>query len=372
MNNIPILDLRPGIQDIFESLMPDLQKLILSGNFVMGEHVKALEEEISQYLSSKHVITMNSGTDALIIGLRALGVEAGDQVITSAFTFFATGEAVSIIGAEPVFADIDPLTFNIDPLSIKDKLSSKTKAIIPVHLYGQAAEMDAIKEIAQQNNLKILEDAAQAFGAEYKGQKLGTLGMAGAFSFFPTKNLGAFGDGGMLVTDDPHIAKQAQMLRVHGSSTKYHNEFIGMNSRLDEIQALILRKKLSHINKYNASRQQAARLYQKHLSHLPQITLPSQSTDATHIYHQYTIRVPSRDLIYEHLEDLGVQCMIYYPVPLHKLPVYKSTYKHISLPHTEQAASEVLNLPIWPEINEEQIRYICQSIEQALSRVHKA
>jgi len=364
---IPLLDLTPEIEALWDELLKAIQGVLKSGQFILGPNVKAFEEEVAQYLGVKHAIGVNSGTDALVIALRALGIGPGDEVITTPFTFFATAEAISHVGATPVFVDIDPQTFNINPELIEPAITPRTKAILPVHLYGQAADMDPIMELAEKYNLKVIEDTAQAFGGEYKGRKLGTIGDAGCFSFFPSKNLGAFGDGGLIATNNDEIAEMARMLRVHGARQKYYNEIIGYNSRLDEIQAAILRVKLPHIDEWNEARRQAAKRYNELLKDVPGIRTPYEVPYAKHVYHQYTIRVMNgkRDNVKQFLADEGIGTMIYYPVPVHKLPVYANSNCH--LPEAERAAGEVLSMPIWPEIAEETQIHIARGLEEALA-----
>jgi dTDP-4-amino-4,6-dideoxygalactose transaminase len=363
---IPVLDLTSEIEALWDELMAAIQGVLKSGQFIMGPNVKAFEQEVAAYLGVKHAVGVNSGTDALVIALRAAGIAPGDEVITTPFTFFATAEAISQVGATPVFVDIDPRTFNINPDLIEPAITPRTKAILPVHLYGQASHMDPIMELAEKYNLKVIEDTAQAFGGEYKGRKLGTIGNAGCFSFFPSKNLGAFGDGGLIATNDDEVAEIARMLRVHGAKKKYYNEVIGYNSRLDEIQAAILRVKLPHIDEWNEARRQAAKRYNELLKDVPGIVTPYEAPYARHVYHQYTIRVPDgmRDKMKQFLADQAIGTMVYYPVPVHKLPVYAgSNYR---LPESEKAAGEVLSLPIWPKILDETQARVAKVLEATL------
>lgn len=343
---IPIYDPTPEINELWDELNAAIQGVLRSGHFIMGPNVKAFEEECARYLGVKHAIGLNSGTDALVIGLRAMGIGPGDEVITTPFTFFATAEAISAVGATPVFVDIDPRTYNIDAALIKPAITPRTKAIIPVHLYGQMADMSAIMAIAREHNLLVLEDVAQAMGAKQNGRQAGTIGHAAAFSFFPTKTLGAFGDGGMLTTNDDAVAEIARMLRVHGSKKKYHNEVVGYNSRLDEIQAAILRVKLPHLEKNNAARREVAKRYNELLKDVPGIVTPYESPGNECAYHQYTIRVEGgrRDAVAAALEKAGVQTMVYYPVPMHRLPIYAPL--GLRLPIAERAAGEALSLPM--------------------------
>lgn len=366
-STVPVLDLRPEIQALWPQLNEAIQGVLRSSQFINGPEVKQLESEVATYLGAKHTVAMNSGTDALVIGLRALGVGPGDEVITTPFTFFATAEAVSILGATPVFVDIDPSTFNIDVRQIEERISSRTKAIIPVHLFGHAAQMGPVLEIAKRRQLLVLEDVAQAFGGSFEGRKLGTLGDAGTFSFFPSKNLGAFGDAGMLATNNAGLAARCKSLSTHGSRKKYYNEEVGYNSRLDTLQAAILRVKLPRITAVNDGRRAAAARYAMLLEqHVPSVVPPIEQSYARHVYHQYTVRVPGgrRDTIKEKLQVRGIETMIYYPVPLHKLPVYQGRYG--TFPETERAAAEVLSLPIWPEIDQGTQERIVTELKRAL------
>lgn len=360
MQKIPILDLKPEIEMLREELMLAVEAVVNSGHFIMGPNVAAFEAEIAHYLGVKHAISVNSGTDALVIGLRAAGIGMGDEVITTPFTFFATAEAIEQVGATPIFIDIDPKSFNIDVTKIEAAITPSTRAILPVHLYGHAAEMQTISKLANRYHLKVIEDVAQAFGGEYKEQKLGTFGDVGCFSFFPSKNLGAFGDGGLLVTDDNTIAEEATKLRVHGAKKKYYNEQIGYNSRLDEIQAAILRLKLARIEDLNEGRRSAAATYNELLRNEKNVVTPIELPDSKHVYHQYTIRIKKgkRDAVQQALTQKGINAIVYYPVPVHLLPLYKQM--KWSLPLAEEASAEVLSLPIWPHIQQEvQERVVC-------------
>ncbi|MBZ0282413.1 MAG: DegT/DnrJ/EryC1/StrS family aminotransferase [Anaerolineae bacterium] len=352
-DKIPVLDLQPEIDMLWDELNAAFQRVVRSGHFIMGADVTHFEAEAAAYLGVRHAVGLNSGTDALLIGLRALGVGAGDEVITSPFTFFATAEAVTNLGAKPVFVDINPQTFNLDVEQVEAAITERTKVILPVHLYGHAAEMDPLLSLASRYNLKVLEDVAQAFSGEYMGRKLGTIGHVGAFSFFPSKNLGAYGDAGLLVTDDADVASAARMLRVHGAKKKYYNEVAGYSSRLDTLQAAILRVKLPYVDRWSKERRTAAGVYDSLLRDMHGITLPCQMDYARHVYHQYTIRIGEgrRDRVQKRLEEMGISTMIYYPVPLHQLPIYANLGYH--LPESEQAAAEVLSLPIWPQITPE-------------------
>ena len=359
---VPLLDLRAEIEYLWEELNEAIQQVLRSGTFIMGPNVKALEQEIAAYLGVKHAVALNSGTDALILGVHALGIRPSDEVITTPFTFFATAEAVSHFHAVPVFVDIDPKTYNLDVSQVRAKITPRTKAIIPVHLYGHAADMDPILEIAREYGLKVLEDVAQAFGGAYKGRKLGSIGDAGALSFFPSKNLGAFGDAGMLVTNNDEIAETVRMLRVHGARKKYYNERVGVNSRLDEIQAAVLRVKLRYLDEWNARRRAAAARYNQLLSEVPGITIPYEAPYAYHVYHQYTIRVHNgqRDRLQMLLKEAGIDTFVYYPVPLHRLPVYE--HRGDCLPEAERASRDVLSLPMGPLMNLETQQQVADKI----------
>lgn len=362
---IPILDLAPEIDELWGEIQAAMHKVVRSGQFILGPEVQAFEEEAAKYLGVAHAIGCNSGTDALVIGLRALGIGPGDEVITTSFTFFATAEAISILGAKPVFVDIEPNTFNIDPARLEAALTPRTKAIIPVHLFGHAAEMDAILAFATCHGLKILEDTAQAFGGNYRDQKLGTIGDMGAFSFFPSKNLGAFGDGGLITTNNDELAELARVLRTHGSRRKYQNDMLGYNSRLDELQAAILRVKLPHVDAWNEGRRAAAAYYEQMLADIDWIRIPTSTDYTNHVFHQYTIRVVGRDReqVRQHLENKGIGTMVYYPVPVHRLPVY--TAENWQLPVTDEAASQVLSLPIGPSLSEATVQRIADTLRTA-------
>lgn len=363
---IPPLDLSPEIKEHWEEYNSAFQDVLKSGQFIMGPAVRAFEDNVADYLKVEHAIGVNSGTDALVIGLRAIGVGTDDEVITTPFTFFATAEAISSVGAKPVFVDVDPYTFNINPQLIEKKITPKTKAILPVHLYGQGASMDSIVEIATKHNLKILEDTAQAFGGEYKSRKLGTIGDAGAFSFFPSKNLGGFGDGGLIVTNNDDVAETARMLRVHGARKKYHNELIGYNSRLDAIQAALLDVKLKYIDRDNELRQLAASRYSEMLCKHKSIEIPFISADVKHVFHQYTIKILNgdRNQVKEYLATNRIQTMIYYPVPMNQLPVYENDIK--GLPISDGLAEQILSLPIWPTIDIETQKTVVQKLQEVI------
>jgi dTDP-4-amino-4,6-dideoxygalactose transaminase len=358
---IPILDLSDETRDLWDELSTAILDVVRSGRFIMGPDVRAFETEVAGYLGARHAIGVNSGTDALVIALRALGVGPGDEVVTTPFSFFATAESISAVGATPVFVDIDPETFNIDPGEIEAAIGPRTKAVLPVHLFGRPAEIDAIVDLANEHGLAVVEDCAQSFGATVRGRKTGTFGAAGAFSFFPTKNLGAFGDGGLVVTDDDAVADAARMLRVHGARTKYHNEVVGYNSRLDSIQAAVLRVKLPHVDRANRLRREAALRYRDLLADVSALRLPE--VPENHVFHQFTVRVVEgdRDELASFLEERGIATMVYYPIPQDRLPAYAGAYPRF--PNSDAVAGQVLSLPVWPGIAEEVQRRVADAID---------
>ena len=362
---VPILDLQPQIEAHWDEFTAAFQRVLRSGHFILGPEEQAFEQEAAAYLGVRHAIGLNSGTDALFIALRALGVGPGDEVITTPFTFFATAEAISHVGATPVFVDIEDASFNLDLDLVERAITSRTKAIIPVHLFGRPCDMDHLMSIAAAHGLRVVEDCAQAFGATWKGLKVGTFGAFGCYSFFPTKNLSAFGDGGMLTTDDDNLAAEARMLRAHGSRKKYYNEAVGYNSRLDELHAAMLRVKLPLIDHWNVQRREVAACYHRALGYQASIILPE--IVAGHVFHQFTIRLKNghRDQVQVALADVGVQTIVYYPVPVHRLKLYQESHADKSFPIAEQMATEVLSLPIWPELDT--IRVVERFLEARIS-----
>lgn len=348
---IPILDLTAQYAQLKTSIDAAVSEVFAGGHYINGPNVAALEKEIAAYTGAAHAVGLNSGTDALHLALRALRIGPGDEVITVPFTFVATTEAIGIVGATPVFVDIDPRTYCMDPALVEAAITPRTRAIMPVHLYGQPADMDPILEIAQRHNLAVIEDCAQSIGADYGGHRTGALGTFGCFSFFPTKNLGAYGDGGMIVTNDAQLAQRVRALRAHGGRVKYHHEELGVNSRLDEVQAAILRVKLPHLEAWIAARRAVASRYDEALGALG-VTVPARVENTRHVYHQYTIRVQDRDRVARALLERGVQSMVYYPVPLHLQEVHRPLgYLPGAFPHSERAAQEVLSLPMYPELD---------------------
>ena len=370
---IPILNSKRQYEKIGKDIEKEVLEVLASGSYILGKHNKALQEEFSDYLGVKYAAGLNSGTDALHLALRALDIGRGDEVITTAFTFAATASAAGLAGAEPVFADINPDTFNIDPSKIEAAITPRTKAIIPVHLYGQPAEMDKIMEIAHRHNLKVIEDCAQSIGSEYKGRKTGTFGDFGCFSFYPTKNLGGMGDGGMIVCNDEKLYKRVLALRNHGGAVRYYHDELGTNSRLDEIQAAILRVKLPYIDEWNRARRENAARYTKMLAEYPEIKTPFEAADTYSVYHQYTIQIENRDAVHKLLNENGIGAMIYYPVPLHLQKMHKFLgYKEGDLPCAERAAKRVMSLPMFPEITEEEQQTVINSVIKCLNMTKQA
>ena len=360
---IPMVDLKVQYRQIKAEIEQDLHRVLEEAHFILGPNVHAFEEEAASYLGARYAIGCASGTDALQLALAAAGIGTGDEVITTPFTFIAAAEAICYLGARPVFVDIDPHTFNMDAKLIEAAITGRTRAILPVHLFGQPVDMEPLLELARHHDLRVIEDCAQSFGASISGRQTGTLGDAGCFSFFPSKNLGCFGDGGMITTDSQELAERLKMLRNHGSEQRYHHSIIGYNSRLDEIQAVILRAKLKRITAYNEGRRGAAHTYTERLAELPGITPPHEDGRGIHVYHQYTLLTPQRDAIMQALSDAGISSAIYYPIPLHRQEVFAQQYRHLSLPVSESVAERCLSLPIYPELESEQIHAIVDVIK---------
>jgi dTDP-4-amino-4,6-dideoxygalactose transaminase len=361
---VQVLDLKTQYQNMREEMDAAVLGVLESGYFILGPNVKALEKEVAEFCGCEYGVGLASGTDALRLAMDALDIGPGDEVITTPFTFIATANTISRAGASPVFVDIDPKTFNLDPVLVERAITERTRALLPVHLFGQVADMQAIMELAVRYNLPVIEDSAQAVGAAYKGQKACSFGVIGCLSFYPTKNLGAYGDAGMAVTCNPEMAQRLDVLRRHGGRIKYHAERLGYNSRLDEIQAAILRVKLRHLKDWNAARQKVAARYDELLADLP-VTVPYNAPESSHVYHQYTIRAPQRDELRAFLKEQGIGTMVYYPVPIHLQEMYASMgLEEGSLPEAEQAAKEVLALPIYPELTDEQVEEVASTIGQ--------
>jgi dTDP-4-amino-4,6-dideoxygalactose transaminase len=362
---VPLLDLKSQYASLRNQVVPAFEEVLDSQYFINGPAVKQFEEAIAEYCQTTSAVGVSSGTDALVLSLMALNIGAGDEVITTTFTFFATAGAIWRVGAKPVFVDIDPVTFNIDPVKIEAAVTDKTKAIIPVHLFGQCADMDAIMAIAAQHNLKVIEDAAQAIGCTYKDRKAGTMGDTGCFSFFPSKNLGGAGDGGMVTTNESDLAERLLDGRNHGSRPKYHHKWVGGNFRLDTLQAAYLLIKLPHLESWSEGRRKNAALYDNLLDDIEQVTTPTIAVGNVSIYNQYTIRVSQRDELRAALAEAEIGTEIYYPVCMHRQECFAELgYGAGDLPEAEKAASEVLALPIYPELTTDQISHVAHSIRQ--------
>jgi dTDP-4-amino-4,6-dideoxygalactose transaminase len=366
---VPLLDLKAQYATIREEVRAAVDRVMESQHFILGPEVEALEAEVAAYSGCRFGVGVSSGTDALLLALMALEVGPGDEVITTPFTFFATAGSVHRLGAKPVFVDIEPASFNLDPAKIAAAVTKRTKAIIPVHLFGQCAEMDPIMDIACRHRLAVVEDAAQAIGAEYRGRRAGSMGAAGCFSFFPSKNLGGFGDGGMITTDDEALARRMRMLRNHGAEPKYYHKLVGGNFRLDALQAAVLRVKLTHLEDWSAARQRNAGRYRGMISRAGldgKVTCPAELPARRHIYNQFSIRTARRDALKAKLAERKVGHEIYYPVPLHRQECFAALgYGPGSLPESERAAAEVLALPIYPELTEAQQQYVVDALAAA-------
>ena len=387
MISVPLLDLKPQYASIKAEIQAALNRVCDSQYFIMGPEVSELEGELAAYCQTKFALGVSSGTDALILALMAINIKPGDEVITSPYTFFATAGSVARLGATAIFADVDPKTYNLDPAHIEAKITPKTRAIMPVHLYGQCADMDPIMEIAERHNLYIIEDAAQAIGSEYKGRRAGSIGHIGCFSFFPSKNLGAFGDGGAVSTNDPELAEQMQILRVHGAEPKYYHKFIGGNFRLDTLQAAVIRIKLKHLDSWTAGRQRNAARYNQLFSEAgladTDLTLPYESSELgqyalrsdgevdpfpghRHIYNQYILRAArQRDDLRAFLTEHKIDTEIYYPVSLHQQECFAEWGGQAGqFSHSEAAAAQTLAIPIYPELTDEQIQAVVNAIAE--------
>jgi dTDP-4-amino-4,6-dideoxygalactose transaminase len=361
-STIHMVDVVGQYQKIKPEIDAAIQRVMNSGQYILGKEVSEFENEIAAYLGVRHAIGCASGTDALQAAMMALGVQPGDEVITTPFTFVATTETIVLLGAKPVYVDIDPQTFNLDPSGVESAITKKTKAIIPVHLYGQAVDMDPLIAVANKYGIPIIEDMCQAIGTEYKGKKVGGLGTIGCLSFFPSKNLGAFGDGGMLVTNDVALAERLRMIVAHGSRVRYKHEILGVNSRLDTLQAAMLRVKLKYLDRWIEARRTAAVLYNKLFQDSAVVT-PFEAAFGKHVFHQYTVRLKNRDIVAQHLLEKKIPYGIYYPIPLHLQEAYRSvSICPKPLPVTEQAVREVLSLPMHTELDADQQRYIADHI----------
>lgn len=370
--NVPLLDLKAQYRTIKPEVLAAIEAVCDEQGFVLGPRVADFEKATAQYIGSRHAIGCASGSDALLLAMMALGVKAGDEVITVPFTFFATAGAISRLGAKPVFVDIEPDTFNMDPAQLERAITPRAKAVIPVHLFGQCADMAAINDIAKRNKIHVIEDACQAIGAVQQTKRAGVLGDVGCFSFFPTKNLGGFGDGGLMTTDDPDLADRLSMLRVHGSRVRYLHEAVGINSRLDALQAAVLQVKLKHLDRWTEGRRRNAERYRQLFTQanlLDRVTLPPTHPGNFHVYNQFTVRVSRRDELRNFLRERGVGSEVYYPLPMHLQNCYRDLgYPKGSFPISERAAEEVLSLPIYAELAENQRAYVVEQIHLFLSR----
>jgi dTDP-4-amino-4,6-dideoxygalactose transaminase len=369
--NVPLIDLKPQHTALREELRAAFERVFDSQQFVLGEDVRLLESEVARYARTKHAVGCASGSDALLLALLALDIGAGDEVVTTPHTFFATAGAIARTGARPVFVDIEPRTYNLDPAKIEAVINERTRAVVPVHLYGQCAEMDEILRVAERHKLFVIEDAAQAIGAEDRGRRAGSMGVTGCFSFYPTKNLGAVGEAGMLTTDDSALAERLRRLRVHGGATEYQHEELGFNSRLDTLQAAVLRVKLPHLDAWSRARRERAETYTRLLTDAglrELVTPPFVRADARHIFHLYVIRVPTRarrDALIEHLKRSGVGTKVYYPVPMHLQQCFAYLgHREGDFPEAEGAARETLALPMFPELTGEQQEYVVEAVRR--------
>jgi dTDP-4-amino-4,6-dideoxygalactose transaminase len=362
---IPLVGLKREYAEIRTDVQEAIQRVLRRQWFILGEELVDFEQAFSEYVGAKYAVGVNSGSDALFLALREFGIGKGDQVITVSHTYISTVDAITRNGATPVFVDIDPITYTIDPHAIRKKLNAQTKAIVPVHLYGQPADMDPILELAKQRNLLVIEDASQAEGCEYKGHKAGSLGDAACFSFYPSKNLGAYGDAGIILTNNRSLAERLRAARNYGQREKYHHDFIGVNSRMDEIQAAVLRTKLRYLNKWNKARRRIARAYNEELDGLNVVT-PFEADYAKHVHYLYVIRTRKREKLRRGLARRGIQTGIHYPIPVHKQRAYLDLGFHPDLPRTERICKEILSLPMHPFLTDNEIAQVARAIKKEL------
>src|ERR1700752_2431205 len=365
--NVPLLDLQAQYASLRDEMRPAIERVLESQRFVLGDEVRRLESSIADYCQAKHAVGCASGSDALLLALMALDIKAGDEVVPTPFSFFATGSCIARLGARPVFVDIDPATYNLDVSQVADAITSRTRAIIPVHIYGQCAEMDPLLALGERLGLPIIEDGAQAIGAPENGRRAGSMGAVGCFSFYPTKNLGGAGDGGIVTTNDEQLDQRLRRLRAHGGITEYMHTEVGINSRLDELQAAVLNIKLAHLDAWSDARAERAAVYSQLISDADlsfEVTTPFVRPDCRHIFHQYVIRVPRyRDALMEHLKERSVGTKVYYPIPLHLQDCFSYLgYTQGALPEAERAANETLALPAYPELREAKQFYVAESI----------
>ncbi len=364
---VPLIDLDAQYQAIKPEIDEAIRRVLESGSFILGPEVAALERDVAEYIGVQHAVGVASGTDALYLSLRALGIGQGDEVLLPAFTFFASAGAVLLSGAKPVLVDIDPLTYCIDVDRLEERITPRTKAIMPVHLFGHPAEMDTITSVAETHGLRVVEDNAQAIGAEYKAKRTGSIGDVGCLSFFPSKNLGAYGDGGMIVTDDSDLAEHVRKLRTHGWSKKYYPEFLGHNSRLDELQAAVLRVKLRHLDSWNESRRSLAHEYTRRLSGTASTT-PHEADATFSVFHMYVIEVEERQRVIQDLAEAGIATGVYYPYPLHLVPAWGDFKDQAGdFPVAERAADRCLAIPLFPEMSAAHIKRVAAELARAVS-----
>lgn len=361
---IPMVDLKAQYDDLRSEIDQGLADVLDTAQFILGPNVQAFEKEAAEYLGVSHAVSCASGTDALHLALAASGVCPGDEVITSPFTFIATAEAIRYVGATPVFVDIEPDTFNLDLDQVAGAITSRTRAVIPVHLFGQPVDMPRLQKLAAEHDLLLIEDCAQSWGATRAGTQTGAFGVSGCYSFFPSKNLGCYGDGGMVGTNSDKLAEELQVLRNHGSRERYHHHVIGFNSRLDEMQAAILRAKLKRIDSYNDGRRRAAHAYSAALKDVPGITVPFEDPNGYHVYHQYTLLADYRDTVLDALRARDIGCAVYYPIPLHRQEVFQEQYANVSLPVAEATSRRCLSLPMFPELTEQQISEVVETVRK--------
>lgn len=362
--NIPLVDLKAQYQPLKTDILQRIEGILDGMRLFLGPNVQAFEQELAAFQQVQHAIGVSDGTAALQLALMACGIGSGDEVITVSHTFIATAEAVSLVGARLVFVDIDPATYTMDVAQIEDKITSRTRAIVPIHLYGQSADMDPIMEIAERHGLWVIEDACQAHGARYKGRMTGGLGHIAAYSFYYSKNLGAYGEAGMVTTNDNELANKVRLLRDHGSPVRYHHDWVGLNGRLDEIQAAVLRVKLPHLEGWNEQRRAHAAHYQELLADLEGVVVPETADYADHVYYLYVVRAPIRDRLKDFLHDQGVGAGIHFPIPCHLQPAFQDLgYAQGTLPVTEQITGEILSLPMYPELTAEQRVYVVNAMK---------
>lgn len=365
---VPLLDLKGEYDQLGDEILAALDRVCRKSSFVLGEEAEAFEQEFAKYCGTKYCVALNTGTAALHLGLLALGVKPGDEVITTPNSFLATAEAITYCGAKPVFVDIDPATANLDPQRIERAITPRTRAIVPVHLYGRAADMDAIGAIAKRNNLRVLEDAAQAHGARYRSRTVGRLGDAAAFSFYPTKNLGAYGEAGALTTNDNSLAEFARKARTHGQSARYRHDFVGFNYRIHGFQAAVLRVKLRYLDRWTARRREVADEYRNRLADA-KLQIPADDPRDEAVYHQFAVYVENRDAVAAQLAERGIDTAVHYPTPIHLQPAYRSLgYASGTFPHSERACQRVLSLPLFPAMTNEQVEYVAGSTLEIVGR----